>query len=156
MEALVNPTLHVHKLDPRARLPIRANEYAIGLDVFAFLLTETGRPTSRAIHQRAVTEVPTGIVVHPSEGYYVQVCSRSGLARKSVVVVTAPGIVDPDYSGELVILLYNGGYETHYVAHEHRIAQIILTPILRPAVVEDPDRPPTIGRGENGYGTTGL
>jgi dUTP pyrophosphatase len=150
------PSLYVHKLDPRARLPETTNKFAVGLDVFAFLLTESGRPTSRVIHQRGVTTVPTGIVVRPSEGHFIQVCSRSSLAKKGIMVATAPGIVDPDYSGELVILLFNGGFETHYVAHEHRIAQLLLTPITRCNIVEDADKPPPIGRGETGFGSTGL
>jgi dUTP pyrophosphatase len=148
--------LSVHKLYPHAKLPVRANEFAVGLDVFAYLLTESGRPTSRAIHQRAVTPVPTGIIIKPPDGYFVQVCSRSGLAKKSIIVATTPGIVDPDYSGELIILLYNGGHETHYVAHEHRIAQLILAPIVRVDITELTDPPPDFGRGQSGYGSTGL
>jgi dUTP pyrophosphatase len=155
-QAESTPILYVHKLDERAKIPTRANEHAVGLDVFAFLLTESGRSTSRAIHQRGVTEVRTGLVVRPSLGYYIQVCSRSGLAKRGVVVATAPGIVDPDYSGELIIMLYNGGFETHYVSHEHRIAQLILAPIIRCNVVEEPKLPDPIGRGANGYGSTGL
>lgn len=150
------PILHIHKLDPRAKLPTRANDYAIGMDVFAFLLTESGRATSRAIHQKAVTPVPTGLIVRPPFGYYVQVCSRSGLAQKGVFVANAPGIIDVDYSGELIVLLFNGSYETHYVAHEHRIAQLILCPIVRSGIAEDFDSPAPVGRGASGFGSTGL
>jgi dUTP pyrophosphatase len=82
--------------------------------------------------------------------------SRSGLAKNGVFVANAPGIVDPDYSGELIILLYNGSYETHYVAHEHRIAQLILTPIWPCAIGELDILPPPVGRGDRGFGSTGL
>lgn len=152
------PALYVHKLDPRARLPSRVNDYAIGLDVFAFLLTESGRPSSRAVHQRGVTEIPTGISVRVSDGYHIELCSRSGLAKRGIMVANAPGIIDPDYSGELIIMLYNGGFETHYVAHEHRIARLVLTPITRYNVFEETEseRPPVIGRGAAGPGSTGL
>lgn len=148
------PSLFVHKLDERAKMPVRINDHAIGWDVFAFLLTESGRATSKAIHQKAVTAVPTGIVVHPSEGHYIQVHSRSGLAKKGVFVANAPGIIDPDYSGELIVLLFNGSFETHYVAHEHRIAQLILTPITHCQL--EAGEPKTFGRGDNGFGSTGL
>lgn len=149
------PILEVYKLDARARLPIRATEHSIGMDVFAFLLTESGRPTSRAIHQRGVTEVPTGLVVRPPAGYYVQCCSRSGLAKKGVIVANAPGIIDPDYSGELIVLLFNGSFETHYVAHEHRIAQLVLTPAIR-CNISEAGPPIHTGRGTAGFGSTGL
>jgi len=150
------PTLFVHRLDSCAKLPTRANEYAIGLDVYAFLLTENGKATSRAIHQKGVTEVRTGISVRASEGYFIQTHSRSGLAKKGVFVANAPGIIDPDYSGELIILLFNGSFETYYVSHEHRIAQLILSPICRCEVVEDITRPDSFGRADAGFGSTGL
>jgi dUTP pyrophosphatase len=152
-----NPrTLSVHRLDPRAKLPSRSHDNAIGLDVHAFLLTESGRPTTRAIHQKGVTAVPTGLVVIPPPGHYIQCCSRSGLAQKGIIVANAPGIIDPDYSGELIILLFNGSWETHYVSHEHRIAQLVLAPIVGCDVTELSTLPSPQGRGAKGFGSTGL
>jgi dUTP pyrophosphatase len=95
-------------------------------------------------------------VVRASDGHFVQICSRSGLAKNGIMVANAPGIIDPDYSGELIIMLYNGGFETHYVAHEHRIAQLILSPVVRCNIVEELTKPDPIGRGETGFGSTGL
>src|SRR5215472_13564179 len=115
---LAEPQLRVYKKDPRAKLPVRSPESAIGLDVFAFLLTESGRPSSRAIHLKGVTSIPTGLIVQPPPGYFIQTCSRSGLAQRGVFVANSPGVIDPDYTGELFVLLFNGGYETQYVAHE--------------------------------------
>jgi dUTP pyrophosphatase len=149
-------TMGIFKKDKRARLPCRAHPESIGLDVYAFLLTESGRPTSRAIHQRGVTAVPTGLILRPPPGFYVQCCSRSGLATKGIFVANAPGIIDPDYSGELIILLFNGSFETFYIAHEHRIAQIILTPIPPLCALEELETQPIpVGRGEAGFGSTG-
>jgi dUTP pyrophosphatase len=150
------PSLHYHKLDPRAKAPARCNAWAVGYDVFAFLMTESGRATSRQLNQRSVTSVPTGIIVWPSEGYYIQVHGRSILGNRGIIVSSGVGIIDPDYSGPLDIMLYNGGYETHYVAHEHRIAQLILVPIVGSTLIEEPERPTPFGRGPNGFGSTGL
>jgi dUTP pyrophosphatase len=150
------PTLSIFRKDKRARMPARANPNSVGLDVFAFLITESGRPTTRTIHQRGVTAVPTGLVLRPPSGHYVQCCSRAGLAAKGVFVANAPGIIDPDYSGELIILLFNGSFETHYVAHDHRIAQILLSPIPHCEIVELEKEPEHIGRGKDGLGSTGL
>lgn len=148
----------VFRKDPSAKLPIRANPFAIGWDVFALCLSESGRPISRALHQRSVTPIHTGLVVVPPRGYYFQCCSRSGLARRGVFVANAPGIIDPDYTGELIILLANISHETHYVAHEHRIAQLILAPIIDAEAVEI-DMAPRVdsgARGEMGFGSTGM
>jgi dUTP pyrophosphatase len=150
------PTLRIFRSDKRARLPERAHPNSVGLDIFAFLLTESGRATTRAIHQRGVTAVPTGLILRPPAGFYVQCCSRSGLAAKGVFVANAPGIIDPDYTGELIVLLFNGSFETHYVAHEHRIAQIFLSPIPHCDLMELDERPAHQGRGEAGFGSTGL
>ena len=152
-----NPrTLQIYRKDPRAKLPIRSHDNAIGMDVHAFLLTESGRPTTRAIHQKGTTAVPTGLVVRPPPGHYIQCCSRSGLAQKGVFVANAPGIIDPDFTGELIILLFNGSWETHYITHEHRIAQLILCPIIGCDIVEIKDSPIPQGRGEAGFGSSGL
>jgi dUTP pyrophosphatase len=71
-------------------------------------------------------------------------------------VANSPGIIDPDYTGELIILLANTSHETHYVAHHHRIAQLILCPIVDADCEEINEQPTQIGRGEAGFGSTGA
>ena len=121
------PTLTFDKVDARARSPERTN--SIAWDIFAYLLTESGRETSRAIHQKGVTEVRTGLIFHPPPDHYLQVTSKTSLTRRGVFVANAPGLVDPTFEEELTILLFNGSYQTEYVAHGHRIAQVVLLPI---------------------------
>jgi dUTPase len=121
------PIARFDRVDPRVHAPEQTN--GIGWDVFAFLLTESGRQTSRAIHQRGVTEIRTGLILHPPPEYYFTVVSKTSLARRGVFVANSPGLVDPAYKDELTILLFNGSFETQYVAHDHRIAQLILTTI---------------------------
>lgn len=143
------PPLSVFKLDNRARLPERYDSHSIGLDVFAFLLTESGRATSRAIHTQGVTEVPCGIKVFPPEGYFIQVSSRVSLARQGILVANAPAMIPKDHDAELTILLVNTSYQTQYVAHEHRIAQLTLQPIIIPTVIDlsTPQRPEDVHPG---------
>ena len=148
--------LEVYRLDPRAKLPLRGTPDSIGFDVHALLLSESGRPISRMVPQKNTIAIPTGLIVRPPPGYYIQVASRSGLAMNSLFVANAPGIIDPDYSGELRILLFNGGYETQYVQHEWRIAQLILAPISKAEISETQTRPSNDGRGTAGFGSTGL
>jgi dUTPase len=128
------PPIEVVKLDPRARLPERFDQAAIGMDVFAFLLTESGRATSRAIHLKGVTEVPTGIKIRPPSGYFIQITSRLSMTRAALIVANAPAMIPPEFDSELTILLLNASHQTQYVAHEHRIAQFTLCPIIRVAV----------------------
>jgi dUTPase len=128
------PVLEVTRLDSRAKLPSRPDTLSVGLDVFAFLLTESGRATSRAVHTQGVTEIPTGIKVHPPPGYFVQISSRLSLARQGILVANAPAMIAPRFDGELTVLLVNTSYQTQYIAHEHRIAQLTLRPIVDVAV----------------------
>lgn len=149
---------HVFRRNSRAKMPIRAHDSDAGWDVFAHLVSESGKSLTKTLHQRNVTAIPTGLVVRPPEGFYFQVCSRSGLAQRSVFVANAPGIIDPSYTGELIILLYNGSFETQYVQDGHRIAQLVLAPII-PCTMQEIDAPPTPteeGRGDAGFGSTGL
>lgn len=147
----------VFRKHPSAHLPTRATACAIGWDVHALALSESGRPISRACHQRAVTPISTGLVLVPPDGYYFQCCSRSGLARdRGLFVANSPGIIDPDYIGELIILLFNGSHETQYIQHGWRIAQLVLHPIVEAALEETSIPPLPTPRGSAGFGSSGL
>jgi dUTP pyrophosphatase len=148
--------LQVKKLHPAAKLPVRGTPNSIGLDIHAHTLTETGRENTILIPPRITRLIPTGLVVVPPEGWAIFVCSRSGLALKSIFVTNSPGVVDPDYRGELQILLYNGNHESYYVKHQDRIAQIVLLATALPlAVAEIGGELAQTVRGTAGFGSTG-
>lgn len=147
--------LKFQKLHPDVKLPARQTEGSVGYDVHAFLLTESGRPNTLVLPPRTTRNVPTGLLIEPPESRPVFVCSRSGLAAKSIWVANAPGIIDPDYRGELQILLYNGGFESYYVKHEDRIAQLFLPTVFPVAIVEVSEILPATQRGAQGFGSTG-
>lgn len=148
--------LYVRRTDPRVRLPTAGTPRSVGLDLYAFLVSETGRPNTSMIPPRATRAIPTGIIVSPPEGYAVYVCSRSGLAKNlSLFVTNAPGVIDPDYRGEIQVLLYNGSHEAQYVKHDDRIAQIVLLRTGWPVITEDPNLDLNTIRGDKGFGSTG-
>lgn len=145
--------VHFKRLHPSALLPLQLTVDSIGLDIFAHLLTETGRENTLLIPPGVVRAVPTGLLIEPPPNCIVQVVSRSRLALKSLFVANAPGIIDPGYRGELKVLLYNGGNESYYVKHAQRVAQLIFvhTEFLEAIVVEQlsPSE-----RGDRGFGST--
>ena len=99
--------------------------------------------------------VPTGIIIEIPRGYEAQVRPRSGLAAKNgISVLNTPGTIDSDYRGELKVILYNHGKTEFIVNNNDRIAQIILTPILKINFEETDELPKTI-RGQGGFGSTG-
>ena len=99
--------------------------------------------------------VPTGIsVAFPSE-YEIQIRPRSGLAAKNnISVLNTPGTVDSDYRGEIKVILYNHGDTDFLINNKDRIAQMILTPVIKMNLEETDTLPATV-RGEGGFGSTG-
>jgi dUTP pyrophosphatase len=99
--------------------------------------------------------VPTGWSMELPPGFEAQVRPRSGLSlRHGVTVVNAPGTIDSDYRGEVVVLLVNLGQQPHTIAPGDRVAQIIIAPVVRATVEETLELSPT-ERGAGGFGHTG-
>jgi dUTP pyrophosphatase len=101
------------------------------------------------------TRIPTGVAVAIPEGYEGQVRMRSGLAHdKGLAVLNAPGTIDSDYRGEILIILANLGSEPVTLERGQRIAQLVFAPVVR-AVFEKVQELPASPRGQGGFGSTG-
>ena len=100
--------------------------------------------------------IPTGIALALPDGYEGQVRPRSSLALKhGVTVLNSPGTVDPDYRGELSVLLVNHGDQPFTVHRGERIAQLVIAPATTATLREVEDLPDS-DRGEGGFGSTGM
>lgn len=108
----------------------------------------TLRPGERAA-------VPTGLRFAIPEGFEGQVRARSGLARRGLLLPNAPGTIDADFRGEVLVLLLNVGDEAVTLRHGDRIAQLVIAPVARAsfALAESLD---DTARGTGGFGSTGL
>ena len=135
---------------PHARdlpLPAYATAHAAGLDLVAAADVEIA-PMGRAV-------VPTGVALELPEGFEGQVRPRSGLAaRHGVTVLNAPGTIDADYRGEVQVLLVNLGQQPFSVTRGMRVAQLVVAPFARAALVEA-DALEATARGAGGFGSTG-
>jgi dUTP pyrophosphatase len=156
---MMNPRimLKVTRLYPDVKLPRVATENSIGADVYAYCKSENGREIKMVIPPGSTRMIPTGIVTVAQPPFSILCCSRSGLAAQGIFVTNAPGVIDPDYRGELKILLHNAGVQNHWVQHGDRIAQLLLVPIPTPDVSDsDLDlRHLETLRGAAGFGSTG-
>lgn len=150
---MTEPALHFKRLHPEAALPFLAYDESAAYDLSACLISDTGRPNNLVISPRATRAVPTGLVLLPPAGHLVLICSRSGMASKSIFVANGPGVVDPTYTGEIKILLYNGGFESFYVRHGDRIAQALVVPFAT-VPIKEIDILPATKRGEKGFGSS--
>jgi dUTP pyrophosphatase len=133
-------------------LPAYQSENAAGLDLHAAV--PAGAPVVIAPGDRAT--IPTGIAIALPAGTEGQVRPRSGLAgRFGVTVLNAPGTVDADYRGEILVILINHGREPFLVERGMRIAQLVITPTVR-AKIFVVARLDETTRGLGGFGSTGI
>jgi|TARA_B100001059_G_C17714171_1_gene517093 dUTP pyrophosphatase len=139
----------IKKLDPAVKLPAYKTNGASGMDLMAFIK----EPVS--VKPKTSNLIPTGLSVAFSEDYEIQIRPRSGLAAKNnISVLNTPGTVDSDYRGEIKVIIYNHGSENFVINNGDRIAQMILTPVIKMELEETNNLPETI-RGEGGFGSTG-
>ena len=139
----------VKKLDPTVKLPEYKSSGASGMDLVAFL----EKPMN--LKPKTSSLVPTGLSVAFSEDYEIQIRPRSGLAAKNnISVLNTPGTIDSDYRGEIKVIIYNHGSNEFIINNGDRIAQMVLTPVIKMELEFVSDLPETI-RGEGGFGSTG-
>jgi dUTP pyrophosphatase len=144
-------SLFIQKLPGSEDLPLpeykSANAAAMDLPA-AVRGSITLRPGGRAL-------IPCGFSIALPDGFEAQVRPRSGLAaRHGVTVVNAPGTIDADYRGEVMVALINLGEAPFVVERGMRIAQLLVAPVLRIEWSEVAELPPT-ARGAGGFGHTG-
>ena len=139
----------IQRLDPAAELPVYKTSGASGMDLMAFIKEPINlKPGTSCL-------VPTGLSVAFSEDYEIQIRPRSGLAAKNnITVLNTPGTIDSDYRGEIKVIIYNHGKENFIINNKDRIAQMILTPVIKMELEEINDLPKTV-RGKGGFGSTG-
>ena len=139
----------IKKLDSSVELPAYKTDGASGMDLMAFI--------KEPINLKPYTSclIPTGISVAFSGEFEIQIRPRSGLAAKnSISVLNTPGTIDSDYRGEIKVILFNHGRNDFLINNKDRIAQMVLTPVVKMNLEETDDLPNTV-RGEGGFGSTG-
>jgi dUTP pyrophosphatase len=141
--------LAVRLLHPEAKPPTRTRPHDAGYDLSAVEAC-TLAPGERRL-------VGTGVAVAIPPGVAGLVTPRSGLAiNHGIHPLNSPGLVDPNYRGELRVALHNASNEPFAVAVGDRIAQLLLVPFWAPAMDVVGELPPSPDdRGEAGFGSSG-
>ena len=135
--------------NPDLPLPERATPHAAGYDIRSAEEAVTLRPGE-------VRLVSTGLLMELPEGLECQVRPRSGLALKyGVTLPNSPGTIDPDYRGELRVIMQNLGDEVVTLGRGERIAQLVFARFEAPVVVQA-DALSETERGSGGFGSTGT
>ena len=138
--------LKVKRLSDDSALPERMSAGAAGYDIRG--IESICIPTN----ERAV--ISTGIAVELPKGVYGRLAPRSGLTVKKGLNVGA-GVIDPDYKGEIKVVLFNHSSEPQYIGKGDRIAQLILEQIKTPIMKEVAELTGS-ERASGGFGSTGV
>ena len=137
------------KLNSFAQLPSYKTDGASGMDLMACV------EKSISLEPGKSCLVPTGLSVAFPKEYEIQIRPRAGLAAKSnISVLNTPGTIDSDYRGEIKVILFNHGNKNFKINNNDRIAQMILTPVIKMDLEETNELPDSI-RGAGGFGSTG-
>jgi dUTP pyrophosphatase len=142
--------VRIKRLPSNADLPLpsRQTDGAAGYDV------ASAEPDFR-LEPGERRAVGTGLVFELPQGLEMQVRPRSGLAlRHGITVPNAPGTIDPDYRGELKVILQNGSQDAVTIRRGDRIAQLVFSRFEAPVLAEA-DVVAGTGRGAGGFGSTG-
>ena len=133
------------KLLPTACVPTCVMPKSVGLDLYS--------PTNVLVPAHDKVLVDMGIAFQIPMGYYGQIAPRSGLALHHHIHVDA-GVVDPDYTGPVQVLLLNFSSQNHAIEANHCIVQLILEKVAYPVLCEVPQMLPT-ECGVHRFGSTG-
>ena len=142
--------INFKKLLEKAEIPVYGTEYSAGADLKACIEKDV------VISAGETVIIPTGLACEIPQGFFGMVCSRSGLAaKKGVVVLNSPGIIDADYRGELKLIMINHSDKDFVVENGMRLAQIIIVPFQKVEWTEVNELSDST-RGLGGIGSTGI
>ena len=137
--------LMIKLLTETAKLPTRGSPESIGYDVYLDDTEVQVEPGKMAL-------LKTGIAARPPDNTYIRIAPRSGLTVKRSLHTLA-GVVDPDYTGNITVVIHNFGLETQTFKRGDKIAQLIMENATTPTLEKVDDLNPT-ARGTSGFGST--
>ena len=130
------------KMSANVITPTRATGGSVGLDFYS--------PGDYVIPPHRQLLIPTQIKLQIPLGYYGRIAPKSGLAILHQLHVGA-GVIDPDYTGEIMILMINVASRAYSIKRNDPIAQLILEKVSIPILKQVNEIPPTV-RGTHGCG----
>ncbi len=143
--------LKIKKLKDNARIPKRATDGSAGMDLYACI------PEALTLAPQQLTVIPTGIAIElPDNTCAAFLYARSGLGVKhGICLSNGVGVIDSDYRGEICVGLCNVSGKPYTIEPNERVAQMVIAPVLTPAIVEVDELSDT-ARGAGGFGSTGT
>jgi dUTP pyrophosphatase len=146
--------VEVKLLDPRLRkwgLPRYQSDAAAAIDLHACLdAPVTINPGD------APALISAGFAVHIADPHVAAlILPRSGLGHRGLVLGNLVGLIDPDYTGPIMVSAWNRGAAPMVLNPGDRFAQMMFVPVVRPALREVDGFSKVTARGAGGFGSTG-
>ncbi|WWC58475.1 uncharacterized protein I303_101018 [Kwoniella dejecticola CBS 10117] len=137
--------LDVRLLSERGTLPTLGSDFAAGMDLYS--------AEEKVVPARGKALIDLQLSIAVPKGHYGRIAPRSGLASKHSIQ-TGAGVIDADYRGPVMVLLFNHSDSDFQVHPKDRIAQLILERISVPRLRQVESLDATV-RGSDGFGSTG-
>ena len=122
--------------------PTSSNPWIHGLDLFT--------PINFQIQPKEQKTVFIDLAIVPPEGYYAQLMSKSDLTVLYELEVKA-GVIDPDFTGNIGVVLKNNSDQPIERLVGEQIAQILFIKVATPTLIQVTSLAKT-ERGEYGFG----
>lgn len=148
--------LMVKKIFDNAILPTRGTDESAGLDLYAYIPEDKLNPEGKlSINPHETVSVSSGIAIGLPPNTFGAIVARSGMAKKRhLAPANKFGVVDRDYTGEVIILLHNHSNEIQSIENGERVAQLLVLPYINTNILEVDTLQETL-RGDGGFGSTG-
>lgn len=145
--------IKLKRLSKDAIVPTYGSDKAACFDLYA--------AQEATIEPHTTVKIGTGWSMQPinyrkNAGYVGLIFARSGIATKEGLrPANCVGVVDEDYTGEIIVALHNDTDEDKYIKKGQRIAQMTYIPFEQPHLIEVEDLEKT-ERNSGGFGSTGV
>lgn len=138
------------KLNKYAHNPTRGSDYAAGYDLYAAF--DSNKHLLIPPHE--TVKIGTGIAMSLPNTMFGAIFARSGIATKrGLRPANAVGVIDADYTGEIIVALHNDTNEVQEITGGERIAQLVIIPYAQAYFCEVRELEET-KRGDGGFGST--
>lgn len=142
--------VNIKKVDESAKVPTRGSDDAAGYDLYAHLDVD-----EVLIQPGETIKIGTGICAKIPRGWFGALFARSGLAsKKGLRPANCTGVIDSDYTGEIIVAMHNDSKDFQTVTNGERVAQLVVIPFL-PIEFSEVDELDKTDRGADGFGSTG-
>lgn len=142
-------TVKIKRLNKLAKIPTRGTAESAGYDLYA----ATDKDIQIPPHSNV--KIGTGIAMSIPNGFFGGIFARSGVATKrNMRPSNCVGIVDSDYTGEVIVSIHNDSTETKTIQKGERIAQLVIVPYLS-VIFDEVNELDETERGDGGFGSTG-